>query len=380
MSDAALARVHRLLAAGRRIVDPRDALGIEARDRLPASSGLSAAGVELALREHFETAPSDDELRRLLGAVGVAERCHLVLSANVCTAALRALALALATAAEVAVRPSRRDPVVAELLVRALADDAQAVALGVRVDTVREVAPAPGDELHVYGSDATIAAFRRGEARVLLPPGVVLRGHGTGLGVAAVEAGTDLDAAAAALARDVVPFDQQGCLSPRFAFVAGGAARAEHLATALTAELRRLGEPVPRGALAADEEQAIAAWAQTMRAVGDVDLGAHHGVAVDVAPQALLLPPAARIVCVLAADAPALGALLSPLARHLAATGVASSVEPALHVARENEPSGALAAALRTIAPRARRSPIGSMQRPPLDGPVDLRTEVVRIP
>ncbi len=45
----ALARVRRVVAAGRRIADPADTLGREARARLPETSGLSPEGVELAL-------------------------------------------------------------------------------------------------------------------------------------------------------------------------------------------------------------------------------------------------------------------------------------------------------------------------------------------
>jgi hypothetical protein len=37
---------------------------------------------------------------------------------------------------------------------------------------------------------------------------------------------------------------------------------------------------------------------------------------------------------------------------------------------------GDLARAVRALAPRARKAPLGEMQRPPLDGPVDLRLAV----
>ncbi|MEJ7733114.1 MAG: acyl-CoA reductase [Polyangiaceae bacterium] len=382
MSDAArLARVRRVIAAGARIADPMDALGVEARARLPAASGLSTQGVELALGEHLEVAPSDEALRALLASCGEAPRCHLVLSANVCTAPLRALALAAATAPSVAVRPSRRDPVVADLLVRALQDDAQARAAPLEIEKVAEVAPGGGDELHVYGSDETIAAFRRRAVGTQRGGAVVLRGHGTGIGVALIEADAEVERVAAALARDVVPFDQQGCLSPRFALVAGGPARAETFAAALAAHLGALGQRVPRGPLDEAQRAALAAWADTFRAVGEVDVGEHHLVAVDGAPRALLLPPAARAVCVAAAEPADVARLLVAYAPHVAATGVAglptaalgptprASAEPALDAVE-----GTLARALRSIAPRARWSPLGSMQRPALDGPVDLRT------
>jgi hypothetical protein len=381
MSDPQrLARVRRVIAAGVRIADPGDALGAEARARLPATSGLSVQGVELALREHLEVAASDEELSSLLASCGEAPHCHVVLSANVCTAPLRALALAVATAPRVAVKPSQRDPVMADLLLRALREDAEARAAALEVVGVAAVAPAAGDELHVYGSDATIGSFRDRAASPGGVAGVVLRGHGSGIGVALVEADADIERAAAALARDLVPFDQHGCLSPRFALVAGGAARAMAFGAALASHLAALGERVPRGPLGDAERAALAAYADTLRAAGDVEVGNQHLVAVDCAPRALLLPPAARAVCVAAVEPAQVGMLLGAYAPHVAATGVASSptaegatlrasAEPALD-ARQ----GTLEHALRSLAPRARRSPIGAMQRPPLDGPVDLRT------
>lgn len=351
--DARRARVLRVVALGRRLADAGDPLGSEARAALEASSGLSREGVALALGEHLEVDPAPGQLDALL-VRATSARCHVVLAANVCTAALRAIALAVATAPRVAVRASRRDPVLAEILTRELAADAAFAAAGGAIARVVEIAAAPGDELHLYGSDEAMAAL---SARA--PAGVVVRAHGTGLGLAVVGLAVAVEAAAEALARDVVPFDQRGCLSPRVALVEGGAARAEAFAAALHGALAALGERVPRGPMDAAARAELARYRATLEAVGVHREGPHHAVGLDPAPRALVLPPAARAVHVVAAEAGDAAALLRASAAHLTSVG--------------SDDDGALALAVRALAPHARRARLGAMQRPPLDGPVDLR-------
>ena len=356
--EARRARVLRVVVAGRRIADPADPLGREARERLEASSGLSREGVALALGEHLEVEPSLQHLEALL-ARETSARCHVVLAANVCTAVLRATAVAVATAPRVTLRPSRRDPVLAEILARALAADAVFAAAGGAIERVAEIAPAPGDELHLYGSDEAMAAL---SARA--PAGVVVRAHGTGLGLALVGRDVALDAAAEALARDVVPFDQRGCLSPRAALVEGGAARAEAFAAALDRALVELGRRVPRGPLDAAARAELALYRAAIQAVGVYREGPDHAVGLDAAPRALVLPPATRVVHVVAAEAASAPALLAVWAEHLTCVG--------------SDDDGALVRAVHALAPRGRRARLGAMQRPPLDGPVDLREVIVR--
>jgi Acyl-CoA reductase (LuxC) len=352
--EARLARVRCVVAAGRRVADPADPVGREARAALAGSSGLSPEGVELALTLHLETHPAPEHLDALLAAAGLAPRCHVVLAANVCTAALRALAVAAAVAPAIAVRPSRRDPGLAVILARTLSGDPAFVAAGGAVTCVDALAPTPGDEVHAYGSDATIREISASAA-----PGVVVRSHGTGLGVAVVGAGDPIEAAALAVARDVVPFDQRGCLSPRAVLVEGDAARAGRFAHALHEALSALSARVPRGPLDAEARAEIALYRASMQAAGDLWEGRDHAVGLDPLPRALLLPPPARVVHVVPAVAAAARALLVPWADHLTSIG--------------NDDDGAVAAAARSLAPRARRARLGEMQHPPLDGPVDLR-------
>lgn len=355
---SAAGRVLAVVAAGQRLADPRDPLGRAARERLPAAAGLSPQSVELALGEHLEKGISKAHLEMLLGRVTAAPRCHVILSANVCTAALRAVAVACASAPAVIVKPSRRDPVVAELLVRALAEDAAFASAQGTIALTDHVVAASGDEIHAYGTDETMAAIGAS-----LAPGVTLRAHGAGFGVAVVESGADEGQAAAALARDVAAFDQRGCLSPRVALVAGSLARVAALARALAAELAAFERRAPRGPLDAETRAELARYAATAQALGACHRGEGYLVGLDEAPAALLLPPAARALHVMPASPEAAARWLAPWAAKLAAVGAAGV--------------GPLLDAVRAAAPRARRSALGQMQKPPLDGPVDLRTIAV---
>jgi hypothetical protein len=156
----ARARIERLLEAARQIADPEHSLGRKARSVLPDSTRLSCAGVELALARCLEVAPSEAELVRLCGSVSPAPRAHVLLSANVFTAAHRAIAVALAASERVFVRPSRRAPEMARLLAEA--------APGL-FELVEHLDPKPGDAVFAYGSDLTLATLR-----AQLPRGISL--------------------------------------------------------------------------------------------------------------------------------------------------------------------------------------------------------------
>jgi len=347
----AIDRVKEAIAVARRIADPLDEIGLEARRRLPAASGLSPAGVELALSEHLETQPTDDEIDRLIGRCGRATRCGVVLAANVCTAPLRAIACALATAPEVWVRPSRRDPVVAELLVGALADR------GLCIEIAQNIEARAGDELHLYGSDESL-----NEIVAALPAGAHVRRHGSGMGIALVLPEASLDQAATALGQDVLPFDGRGCLSPRFALVEGEPERAEQLAKQLHEVLERVARRVPRGAVDHGASE-LASFRAAYELAGRVFSGDGHLVAFDPAPQALLLPPPQRCLTVVPIGAATLGSLLSPWSEYVTTIGVLP------HCASASK----LLSAVNAFCPHARCSILGQMQKPPFDGPVDLR-------
>ena len=298
--------------------------------KLVASTGLSEAGVRLALAEHLEVDATDAELEALRATVTPASRVHVVLSANVFVGALRALVLARAASPHVTVRPSRRDPAFATALVDALADPDI---------TLSDAEPTEG-ELHVYGRDETIEAFR---ARTSL----VVRGHGAGMGIAYVPAASDLRVSAERVAADVVPFDQRGCLSPRIVFVEG---EPEAFADALAEALAARELIVPRGSLTPAERAELERWADSVAFAGTLRRGPSWAVAV---AGSSALPPPGRHVLV----TPWAGErTLDRIARHVVAVGA-----PTLDAARLVAPA------------HARVSLLGQMQKPRLDGPVDRR-------
>lgn len=306
--------------------------------RLVTTTGLSPEGVRLALREHLELEPTREQLSRLLEVTHETEHVHVILSANVFTAALRAIAIACAAAPVVTVRPSSREPHFATALVAAMKEPR------VRIDP----RPPAHGEIHVYGRDETIAEVKRSAAK-----GVVVRGHGAGMGIAVIDDAADLRWCARSLATDVVPFDQRGCLSPRVAFVAGRQ-RASAFAAMLHDALEDAEARVPRGRLDANESAELERWASTVAYAGELTRGRAHAIGCSAA---LLVPPAGRHVHVMAVDQMSgLPAVLAPIAKWIVAVG-ASSVESA-----------------RAMAPaHARVSALGEMQKPPLDGPVDRR-------
>jgi hypothetical protein len=187
---------------------------------------------------------------------------------------------------------------------------------------------------------------------------VVVRGHGAGFGVAVASRLADVDAAASALSRDVVLFDQGGCMSPRLALVEGDAARAEAFAGELGRRLAAWSRRVPRGAIGARELGEARVWRDTVAFAGRVFEGDDYAVGVvPEGPWSLAIAPGARHLGVVP---------VGDLAR--AAEGL-SGVSKFVVVVGADAPEAA-----RLTAPsHARLASLGAMQRPPLDGPVDLR-------
>jgi acyl-CoA reductase-like NAD-dependent aldehyde dehydrogenase len=299
------------------------------------SSGLSVEGVRLALERHLETDPADEDVRHLVSHVAHADRVHVLLSSTVFVSALRAIAVAWAAAPSVVVRPSHRDPHFATALVRAIDDP------GVTLAPDLDVSQIDRGEIHVHGRMETIEHVRRG-AR----PGVTVRAHGPGMGVAIVGEDADLDAAAADLADDIVVFDQRGCLSPRLIFALGDAGG---LASALS---EALDSEVPLGTLTEEERAESARFIQALAFSGVVK--ASPGGVVGVG-DGVFIPPTGRHVQIIPSTVAMMRERIEKLAPHITAVGLSAGIDHAL-------------------APvDARVSPLGMMQRPPLDGPVDRR-------
>jgi hypothetical protein len=267
----------------------------------------------------------------------------VILSANVFIGALRALALARAAATRVTIRPSSRDPIMTEALVAAASDPA------LKVTSERDARASGADRIDVYGGAAAIE-----EVRERARPGVSVRAHGPGLGVAFVTRAADPVEASRLLAPDVVVFDQRGCLSPRLVLVEGDGPRAESFADALHASLGEWATRVPRGTLAEEERADARRWQESLAFAGRVWSGSQHAIGLG---DRLLVPPTGRHVQVLPVSN-ALGAsqLLVPIAGSIVTMG-------------SDDPQQ-----VRHLAPvHARMALLGRMQSPPLDGPVDRR-------
>jgi hypothetical protein len=348
MSEAAherLARIEQALHAARRLADPSDALGREARELLPGSTGLSKENVELGLSECLETAPESEEIAELCRNVPLAPAAHVLLSANVFVAAHRAVALALAASDRVYVRSSRREPEMARLL----------RAAGAPFELVEALRPEPGDHVWAYGTEATLA-----ELRARNPPEVTLHEHGPGMGIALVQEppARDLASLADALAHDVVLFDQRGCSSPRIAFVRGSPESTEQFARALAQALERWGQRVPRGRFSAAEMadesryRDSAAYAMQLLSAGDAAVSLDESGA-----HAVLVPPIGRNIHVVRIENPSRSLL--PLVALVTSVGWCGDA------GLEDEIGATL--------PHARRCALGFMQRPRFDGPVDRR-------
>jgi hypothetical protein len=161
--------------------------------------------------------------------------------------------------------------------------------------------------------------------------------------------------AASAIARDVVVFDQRGCLSPRVVFVVGDMRRAEEFSECLCEALGALGKQIPRGDLSEDEAAASARYVESMRFVGKAASGRGYRVGIS---KTLIVPPVGRhvhIACIENDDA--LADIIKPIASYVTAVGSSDS------------------AIARYFSQFVRISALGQMQKPPFDGPVDLRIQ-----
>jgi hypothetical protein len=341
-------RVKALIAGARCLADAAHPLGRRARGELPGVTGLSAQGVERALLDCLETQPTDAEIASLIASAGVATRAHVLLSANVFIAAHRAIALALAASEQVCVRASRREPVFAQLLNEA--------APGL-FTLVSELKPQAGEVMWAYGSDQTLT-----EIQAQLPQGVQLHAQGSGLGVVVVRE-EDLGAPewttfVDAVALDTALFDQRGCLSPRLILAQGSAEFASRLQSELLAALQRIEVTLPRGHLLPEEQADLTWYRECVRSLGDWSEVATGAVARVEERTEPIPPPGRNLQICHVAD------LVATL------KDVTSQITCVAHPANAPAP---WKSALRSTVPHARHCLAGQMQRPPFDGPADLR-------
>lgn len=340
-------RLEALLEAARQIASPSTALGQRTRERWRETSGLSQAGIELALVHSFESNPSEVEVEQLLASVEPAKRSLVLLSANVFVGAHRAIALGLAGSERVIVRMSRRDQVLPTALLEACPG---------LFELAPDLKAERGDVLWAYGRKETL---RKVEADLVR--GVRFLGHGPGAGAALLELAhasePEVQAQAAKLVLDTVLFDQRGCLSPRAVLVTGSKEVALSFARHVSSELATMAIRVPPGQLSEEEAAELVRFRDTMTYVGQV-FGDQAGiVALSESSSLSAIAPVGRAIHVQRLEDPIL-----PLARigHLLTTvGVFGSQATRLRLAE--------------ALPRVRIAELGQMQRPPFDGPVDRR-------
>ncbi len=276
------------------------------------------------------------------------EAVLVVLAGNVFTAALRAVAWALAHAERVIVRPSRRSARFPRALIGAAPElGIELVELGDDpardVELVAAALPARS-AIHAYGGAQTVAAIES----IARARGLEAELHGPGLGAIVAHADVMIREADA-IARDVAAFDQRGCLSPRMAIAIGDA---EAAADAIHAALARLDVTTPRGLVDPAERSAIARARDAASFAGRALEGPGHLVITGVAEPG----PTGRVLPISSASSLAEAiARLSPIADAL--TVIATDAE----------------AEITRAFPGRRIAPLGGMQRPPFDGPVDLR-------
>lgn len=264
----------------------------------------------------------------------------VILAATVPLAPLRAVVLPLLQGAQrVRVKPSRRRPELAVMVVEALAAQGLAIEIGALGDT---------DALIAYGRDETLDALAAS-----LTPGVAFEGHGHGFGAALLSRWDE--PTAHALARDIAAYDQHGCLSPQVVLCVDDA---RGLAVALHHALEALAAQWPRAPMGDDVGAAALQWLGVQAALGAEVLRApSHAVTLWSRGVMQASPGARHVAVVPVRDLDEARALLAPQARWLSNVGT--------DLARDLRwrPEGFT----------GRVSALGAMQDPPLDGPEDPR-------
>lgn len=171
-----------------------------------------------------------------------------VLAGNVPGVGIFGVVAALLAGVPSLVKPATREPFLPGIVVESINAVAPELGRAVAVSPWRggtadldTVAVDEADLVLAYGRDETL------DRLALRHPRRFVR-YGERLSVALVAGGARTPATAAALARQVALYDQQGCLSPQIACVedAGSAADTDRFAALVAAELAELEQRMPR--------------------------------------------------------------------------------------------------------------------------------------
>lgn len=348
IQDERLERIWAVVRAAQQLADPDHPMGQRARQLLPDETGLSKEGVAFALERCLEHQVSRSTLSGLVKIQTRAARSHVLLSANVFTAAFRAIVLGLTQSPVTLVRASRRSPTFPRLLWELS---------GQAFELTQELQPEAGDAYWAYGAADTLRSVR-----AQLPVGVAFHGHGPGLGAAVFREplhyeDPELPRHVDSLAMDVIAFDQRGCLSPRIVIVEGSRNYAERICDLLVHALSEAERRVPRGALSDQEVADALRYEATMTYLGSSAPAGMGLIFLDPELGRVLTPPVGRYLHVTVCQ-DALP-ILTRLGPELTSVGLYNGQD--------------LPGRLREAVGPRRYVELGQMQRPAFDGPVDLR-------
>ena len=171
-----------------------------------------------------------------------------IMAGNVAGAGLHEIAIGLVAGACMIVKTASTEPVFFDQFARTLAELDQKVASRIAVfnwsrerEDLTAAMAGNCDRVIAYGDDATIVSLRNNGAVI----GFGSRVSGAVIAPDAMVPGR-IDAVAEALARDVVLFEQLGCLSVHHIFVVSrSAGAARDFAARLASALERLGDSTP---------------------------------------------------------------------------------------------------------------------------------------
>lgn len=294
--DSILGRLDSVLAAWRDAESPERK---EAEELIPDLTGYSPAVVregferafrawsslalEELVRREFGSAEALDGWRASRDTGRVARSrivtpgvVQIVAAGNVPVTPLLSMLHALVLRSGALVKVSSRDPITPSLFARSFRRRVEgwgglfAVVHGARLRGILPVGTARGAVIG-FGGDETMRKLASE-----IPPAVprVLYGHKLSLGFLfreAISSDRALAATASALARDVVAFDQQGCLSPLFYFyedidLAPSRDSLERIAGAIARELERRQDTHPVRTMDLATSSAISQWRGRMEA------------------------------------------------------------------------------------------------------------------
>ncbi len=368
-------RVELLGALLDRLRDPTSEPHQKLVARLPAASGFSPEvvreGLRLALADwtgEALLALARRELGPDLGVRGARrlapfETVTVVLGGALPMPTVIEMLGPLVVGSPALVKPASRDPLTARVVADSLAEVSPELGRAVEIASVRSddgqamAALCQAPCVVASGSDATMGALREH-----LPATTRFVPHGHRLSVAVLDArarGDALARDAAGLATDVCLWDQLGCLSPAFALVVGEPTVPDAVWGAVGDALDARAAALPRGRVAPATAAVLAHERQEaqMRADANADVRVREGndfVLVAEADARLRPLPGHRLLRLL--PAPGEGELaraLADVAPHLAAVGIAASMEPVVR-------------ALLARSGASRLCPLGRMQAPPL--------------